>query len=97
MFYSVGSIISTADWLTLQLAKKHHPDGNKGDAGNPRKFTEIGEAYEVRSLNYQCHCWYGSSDTVSVCCRFWVTTARDRCTMPQGIQSTPVVEGRVNP
>lgn len=30
-----------------ELAKKHHPDGNKGDAGNPRKFTEIGEAYEV--------------------------------------------------
>lgn len=31
----------------LQLAKKYHPDRNKGDAGASNKFTEIGEAYEV--------------------------------------------------
>ena len=31
----------------LQLAKKYHPDMNKDDKGAAKKFTEIGEAYEV--------------------------------------------------
>lgn len=30
----------------LQLAKRYHPDHNKGDTA-ANKFTEIGEAYEV--------------------------------------------------
>lgn len=36
--------------VLLQLAKKHHPDRNKGDEEAARKFTEIGEAYEVPPL-----------------------------------------------
>lgn len=37
---------------SLQLAKKYHPDANKADAETAKKFTEIGEAYQVwgRSL-----------------------------------------------
>ena len=35
--------------LFLQLAKKYHPDRNKGDPDAAQKFTEIGEAYEVRA------------------------------------------------
>ena len=31
-----------------ELAKKYHPDRNKGDSEAAKKFTEIGEAYEVR-------------------------------------------------
>lgn len=31
----------------LQLAKKYHPDMNKDDKDAAKKFTEIGEAYEV--------------------------------------------------
>ena len=31
----------------VQLAKKYHPDRNKGDKETAKKFTEIGEAYEV--------------------------------------------------
>lgn len=30
-----------------KLAKKHHPDTNKGDAASEAKFKEISEAYEV--------------------------------------------------
>ena len=33
--------------ITLQLAKKYHPDRNKSDPAMAKKFTEIGEAYEV--------------------------------------------------
>jgi curved DNA-binding protein len=29
------------------LARRHHPDANKGDAGSSEKFKEISEAYEV--------------------------------------------------
>jgi len=29
------------------LAKKHHPDSNKGDPNCTQKFTEVSEAYEV--------------------------------------------------
>lgn len=32
---------------SVQLAKKYHPDRNKEDPEASRKFTEIGEAYEV--------------------------------------------------
>ena len=31
----------------VQLAKKYHPDMNKDDKDAAKKFTEIGEAYEV--------------------------------------------------
>ncbi len=33
------------------LAKKYHPDLNKGDSNAAKKFTEIGEAYEVRTIH----------------------------------------------
>ena len=32
-----------------KLAKKHHPDANKNDAGAAERFKEIGEAYSVLS------------------------------------------------
>ncbi len=32
-----------------QLAKKYHPDTNKGDKGAQRKFQEVSEAYECLS------------------------------------------------
>jgi len=31
----------------LQLAKKFHPDSNKGDKAAAMKFSEVAEAYEV--------------------------------------------------
>jgi molecular chaperone DnaJ len=34
----------------LQLAKKYHPDMNKGDAEAEAKFQEIQHAYEVRMI-----------------------------------------------
>ena len=34
-------------FVFLQLAKKYHPDRNKGNPDAAKKFTEIGEAYEV--------------------------------------------------
>lgn len=33
---------------SLQLAKKLHPDTNKGDADAERKFQEVQRAYEVQ-------------------------------------------------
>lgn len=37
--------------LTItQLAKKYHPDANKDDPNAHKKFTEISNAYEVRSV-----------------------------------------------
>lgn len=32
------------------LAKKYHPDRNKGDPSAAKKFTKIGEAYEVSTF-----------------------------------------------
>lgn len=34
-----------------QLAKKYHPDTNKGDPDSSRKFQEVSEAYEVRDID----------------------------------------------
>jgi len=34
-------------YFWLQLAKKWHPDVNKGNAGAEKKFQEIQQAYEV--------------------------------------------------
>ena len=31
-----------------QLAKKYHPDTNKGDPEASKKFQEVSEAYEVK-------------------------------------------------
>ena len=41
-------------FVFLQLAKKYHPDRNKGNPDAAKKFTEIGEAYEVwcRAFTY---------------------------------------------
>lgn len=35
-----------------QLAKKFHPDTNKGDPNTSKKFQEVSEAYEVRLQLY---------------------------------------------
>ena len=32
-----------------KLARKHHPDVNKGDAESERRFKEVNEAYDVLS------------------------------------------------
>ncbi|RWV97261.1 hypothetical protein GW17_00039965 [Ensete ventricosum] len=42
-FHAVG--------ILLSLAKKYHPDANKNNPTSKRKFQEIRDAYEVRSLN----------------------------------------------
>ena len=34
-------------YIVLQLAKKFHPDKNKGDPEASKKFAEVAEAYEV--------------------------------------------------
>lgn len=34
-----------------QLAKKYHPDTNKGDRASQEKFSEVAEAYEVMYLS----------------------------------------------
>ena len=36
----------------LQLAKKFHPDLNKNDPDGQRKFQEVSEAYEVRTITF---------------------------------------------
>lgn len=35
-----------------QLAKKYHPDTNKGDPNAGRKFQEVSEAYEVSTFMF---------------------------------------------
>lgn len=40
-------MLSLPPSLPPQLAKKYHPDRNKGDPEAAKKFTKIGEAYEV--------------------------------------------------
>ena len=41
--------------LSPQLAKKYHPDRNKGDTDAAKQFTKIGEAYEVRGTHTHTH------------------------------------------
>ena len=55
MRYDLSLVIIRLMMHLLQLAKKYHPDRNKGDKSAARKFTEIGEAYEV-SVCYVCVC-----------------------------------------
>lgn len=40
--------INSVYYTYLQLAKKFHPDRNKEDPQAAKRFTEVGEAYEVR-------------------------------------------------
>jgi len=37
-----------------QLAKKFHPDTNKGDSNLSKKFQEVSEAYEVSASFKSC-------------------------------------------
>ena len=53
-FYTVLGVgeKATADEIKKayrKLAKKHHPDANRGDPGAAERFKEIGEAYAVLS------------------------------------------------
>lgn len=49
MRYNNHDTISTYS-DTTQLAKKYHPDRNEGDPEAAKKFTKIGEAYEVSTV-----------------------------------------------
>ena len=74
------------------MAKKYHPDRNKGDSDAAHKFTKIGEAYEVAVL-------YPPLLTSLVCySRYSVTLTREKLTIIQVIQSThsPLVGGLVD-
>ena len=42
--------------VCVQLAKKYHPDRNKGDPEASKRFTKIGEAYEVGTCKEE-HVW----------------------------------------
>lgn len=53
-FYKVLGVSKDADERTIKkayrkLARKYHPDQNKGDSSAERKFKDVGEAYAVLS------------------------------------------------
>ncbi|MCU1675605.1 MAG: dnaJ1 [Frankiales bacterium] len=53
-FYKILGVAKDADAATIKkayraLARKHHPDANKGDAAAEAKFKEVSEAYDVLS------------------------------------------------
>ncbi|XP_071127166.1 protein tumorous imaginal discs, mitochondrial-like isoform X3 [Mytilus edulis] len=53
-YYELLGVPKNADAKAIkkayyELAKKHHPDVSKNDAGSAKKFQEVSEAYEVLS------------------------------------------------
>lgn len=51
-FYNILGVPKNASQKEIkkayyQLAKKYHPDTNKGDPSASKKFQEVSEAYEV--------------------------------------------------
>jgi len=53
-YYAVLGVSKTASAAEIKkayrsLARKHHPDANKGDAASEAKFKDISEAYDVLS------------------------------------------------
>lgn len=61
-FYNILGVAKNASQKEIkkayyQLAKKFHPDTNKGDPSASKKFQEVSEAYEV-SIISQFMCLY---------------------------------------
>lgn len=56
-FYNILGVSKNASQKEIkkayyQLAKKFHPDTNKGDPSSNKKFQEVSEAYEVSVIQY---------------------------------------------